>query len=148
MKNSILIIVLLIFSQILFGQNGQILTVDESALFQGQEIDYFYHIFLKPKLNYPDSAKQNCIQGKVLASFVVDTTGEIANIIIRKSVKGGCDQEVIRIIKLSSGLWTSGKFKTKKINQLFTIPVYFSLLNNDCPDEIQILYQKSLDLVM
>ncbi len=129
----VIIAFLFLICQYSLGQEQRaFLSVEENALFQGHDINYFYKNFVLQSLQYPDSAKQNCIQGKVVAQFVVDTSGNISYTAIIRSLPGGCDNEVIRIIKLSSGMWTAGKFSHRKVNQQFMIHVNFALPKGAC----------------
>lgn len=56
-------------------------------------------IFLRDEIMYPEDAKEKGIQGTIYASFVVEKDGSISNINIMRRIGGGCDEEVIRIIK-------------------------------------------------
>ncbi len=57
--------------------------------------------FILSNLKYPESAKMAEIAGTVRLSFVVETDGNISNILIEQSVGGGCDQEAIRLLQLT-----------------------------------------------
>lgn len=50
------------------------------------------------KVKYPESAKDNGIQGFVYARFVIDTLGKAKELKILKGIGGGCDQEVLRAL--------------------------------------------------
>lgn len=56
--------------------------------------------FIEAKLKYPQEALDQKIEGPVEASYDVDGLGRIANVRILKSLGHGCDQEVIRLVKL------------------------------------------------
>lgn len=56
--------------------------------------------FLKQNLKYPKEALDNKIEGAVEASYDVDGNGVVRNIKITESLGHGCDEEVIRLIKL------------------------------------------------
>lgn len=62
--------------------------------------------YLRMNLRFPDQAKQFEIQGTVTLSFVVETDGRVSNIIVEKSVGGGCDNEAIRLMQ--DLLWIPG----------------------------------------
>lgn len=57
--------------------------------------------FILSNLKYPESAKMAEIAGNVRLSFVVETDGNISNILIDQSVGGGCDQEAIRLLEMT-----------------------------------------------
>jgi len=54
--------------------------------------------FIKSNLNYPQIAKENGIEGTVLAQFIIDTNGYLLCPKILRSIGGDCDREVLRIL--------------------------------------------------
>lgn len=80
--------------------------------------------FLGENINYPDSANENGTTGIVYAEFVVDVDGSISNAKILRGIGSGCDEEVIRCIKLMPR-WTPAMLNGKKVRSLFTLPVSF-----------------------
>jgi TonB family protein len=62
----------------------------------GQEA---FNIYLKENLRKPTKAIENRISGRVTVEFKVDTTGEVSDFKILKSLGFGCDEEAIRLIK-------------------------------------------------
>ena len=84
--------------------------------------------FIVNNLKYPESAKKNGIQGTVYVSFVVETDGYISNIQILRGIGSGCDEEVIRVMKLMPA-WIPGKQNGKKVRVQYNMPVKFSLEN-------------------
>ena len=63
--------------------------------------------YLMENLRYPTNAQRKGIEGTVIVAFVVNTDGTTTDIEILRSVGGGCDEEVIRIVK-GSPKWTPG----------------------------------------
>lgn len=55
--------------------------------------------YIFKNLHYPDAAKNNKIEGKVLVSFVITTTGAIDSVEIVRSVNPLLDDEVLRLFK-------------------------------------------------
>ena len=55
--------------------------------------------YIYGNLQFPAEAQEREIQGTVRLSFVVETNGNVSNIIIVNSVGGGCDNEAIRLIQ-------------------------------------------------
>ena len=55
--------------------------------------------YIAHNLKYPESAKEREIQGTVRLSFVVETNGNVSNIVVVNSVGGGCDNEAIRLLQ-------------------------------------------------
>lgn len=52
------------------------------------------------EINYPKEAISVGIEGKVIVQFVVNKKGEVRNPVILRGIGGGCDEEVMRVIKL------------------------------------------------
>ena len=82
--------------------------------------------FMTDHVKYPDSAINNNVQGTVYASFVVETDGSLTNIEIIKGIGYGCDEEVIRLIKVMPK-WTPGEQKGKPVKVQFNLPIKFAL---------------------
>ena len=55
--------------------------------------------YIYGNLQFPAEAQEREIQGTVRLSFVVETNGNVSNIVIVNSVGGGCDNEAIRLIQ-------------------------------------------------
>lgn len=83
--------------------------------------------FLAANIIYPKMARENGISGTVYVSFMIDEKGNVTNVKVILGIGGGCDEEAIRIIKLTSGKWTVGKQNGKAVKVLFNMPVCFSL---------------------
>jgi len=82
--------------------------------------------YLAEHLKYPKKARKNNIEGKVVASFIVQEDGSLDSIRIIKAIGGGCDEEVIRVIK-GMPAWTPGKQNGKIVKVMFNLPVAFKL---------------------
>ena len=96
--------------------------VDEVAAYPGG-IDKLRQ-FLSDNINYPTLAIENNVNGKVVATFIVEKDGTISTIKILTSLGFGCDEEVIRILKLSSK-WTPAQLKGSPVRSIYTLPVAF-----------------------
>lgn len=58
-----------------------------------------YYAYLKQNLRKPKAAKQANISGIVTLSFTADQAGIPQNIMVRKSLGYGCDEEAIRLLE-------------------------------------------------
>jgi len=124
------LILLILWSYKSFGQSekyASYMYVDQNATFQGKDLLYFRDSFIMSKLIYPDSAKINHIERRVIVQFVIGTLGNVDTVVVLRSLDKECDDEVVKIIKSSSGMWTPAKSNKKNVKQQFTIPVIFSL---------------------
>ena len=97
--------------------------VDEIAEYPGG-IDKLRQ-FLGANINYPAEAIENNVDGKVILSFIVEKDGSISNIKVVKSLGFGCDEEVIRVLKLSAK-WTPAQLDGKPVRYTYSLPVQFT----------------------
>lgn len=67
------------------------------------------------KIKYPSEAKQSAITGQVIISYIVDENGNETNHKAESDVGFGCEEEVIRVLKLYPGKWIPGTYKGKPI---------------------------------
>lgn len=82
--------------------------------------------FLARNLQYPEMAKGAGIQGKVYVSFIVWKDGSVSDVKIIRGIDGGCDEEVLRVVKLMPD-WKPGEQNGKKVNVVYRMPVVFTL---------------------
>jgi TonB family protein len=81
---------------------------------------------LSENLTYPMSARMRGIQGTVLVSFIVNTDGTVEQVELVRGIGGGCDEEALRIIKISPR-WSPGMIKGKAVRTRMTLPTRFKL---------------------
>lgn len=82
--------------------------------------------FLQKNIRYPSIAKENNIQGKVYIQFVVERDGSLTDIKVIREPGSGTGDEAVRVLK-SSPHWTPGIQNGKPVRVQFTLPVNFSL---------------------
>ena len=85
--------------------------------------------FLAAHIRYPVKAREAGKQGTVVVKYVVDIDSTLRRIHIIQPVGGGCDEEVIRIIRLMSDskLWIPGTFNGRPVPIWYSLPVKFAL---------------------
>lgn len=76
-------------------------------------------------IEYPELAKRNGIEGIVVAEFIINEKGEIEELKIVRGIGGGCDEEVLRVIKLQS--FTPGIQNGKLVKVRMKQVVHFRL---------------------
>jgi TonB family protein len=86
--------------------------------------------FLSENLRYPPDAQRKGIEGTVIVAFVVNTDGTTTDIEILRSVGGGCDEEVIRIVQ-GSPKWTPGMQRGTPVRTRMRLPLRFMLGGTD-----------------
>jgi TonB family protein len=103
----------------------EIFTVVEEPAMPIGGIASFYK-YLGENMKYPAEARRFGVEGKVFVQFIIDRDGTIKDPKIIKGIGGGCDEEVLRLIKAASR-WNPGVQKGKPVRQRYTLPVIFSL---------------------
>lgn len=84
--------------------------------------------YIGKNLQYPASARESGIEGKVIVSFTVEKDGCISDIKILRSLDPDCDEEAIRLIQ-SMPAWTPGKQGDKPVRVRMNLPIVFKLQN-------------------
>lgn len=82
--------------------------------------------YINKELNYPPTALENGIQGRVVCTYVVNTNGKVSNIKVIRSVHPELDQEAVRVIENMPD-WTPGQKDGKKVAVEYTLPIIFKL---------------------
>lgn len=82
--------------------------------------------FIQENLKYPVSAKEAGIQGNVYVTFIVEKDGSLSNVKILRGIGSGCDEEVIRVVKLMPA-WLPGTQSGKPVRVQFNLPIKFKL---------------------
>lgn len=100
------------------------IVVEESAVPKGG-LPAFYKL-ASENLRYPAQARRMNVEGKVFVEFVVDKEGKIGSIVVVKGIGAGCDEEAMRIVKLSPD-WMPAKQRGKAVKQRIVLPIFFKL---------------------
>ncbi|MDR1348974.1 MAG: TonB family protein [Prevotellaceae bacterium] len=99
--------------------------VEEKPKFQGGDQNTFSK-WVNSKINYPESAQENGVHGRVMVQFTVDKDGYVKNASVVRKVDPDLDREALRVVS-SSPRWTPGKQRTKDVAVVFNFPVVFQL---------------------
>ena len=102
--------------------------VEEPPVYPGGADELKKYIY--DNLKYPENAKEQGIEGRVVIQFVVNKTGKITKTKVVQSLHPSCDKEAIRLIKLMPD-WIPGTLKGKNVAVTFTFPVRFKLEKNE-----------------
>ena len=82
--------------------------------------------YLSQNVKYPEDAKQQKIEGRVLATFVVETDGSVSNVEVVKPAFPSLDAEAVRLLS-AMPKWTPGKQNGKVVRVKFTVPINFAM---------------------
>ena len=106
------------------AQGEVFLVVEEQPMFPGGMGEMMK--YLQTNIKYPEQAKSNGVEGRVIVQFVVNKDGSISNDTVVRSVDPLLDAEAIRVVR-SMPNWTPGKQKGEAVRVRFTLPVTFRL---------------------
>jgi len=94
--------------------------------FQGGD-EHDFSRWVSEQVNYPEIAKVNGIQGRVVITFVVDTDGTVKEVAVLRGIDPALDKEAVRAIS-SSPKWTPGMDGNgNTIPVRYNFPVVFQL---------------------
>ncbi|WP_295650869.1 energy transducer TonB [uncultured Mucilaginibacter sp.] len=85
----------------------------------------FYN-FLAKYIFYPNAAKENGTQGKVILKFTVNEDGTPSDVVLFQDPGDGLGKEALRVFKLAPK-WLPGKKDGRPVKKEMTIPVNFTL---------------------
>jgi len=98
--------------------------VEEMPMFPGG--DSALLSFIGKNTKYPEIAKTNGVQGRVIARFCVTETGGIDRVSILKGVSAELDEEAMRVVK-SLPAFKPGKQGGKEVAVWYMVPITFAL---------------------
>lgn len=99
--------------------------LDVEPKFRGQDKNAF-SVWVNSQLEYPDTAKENGIQGRVTLEYTVEKDGRVSNVKVLRGVDPLLDQEAVRVVS-KSPRWTPGYMDGKPVRVTYTFPVIFQL---------------------
>jgi protein TonB len=108
-----------------FAETYSIATVEKVPEFTGGENALMD--FLRENIRYNEAAKEEKVRGRVYASFVINSKGEVEAIKILRGLGYGLDDEVMRVLNLMPK-WEPGYFRGKAVSTVFNLPVTFSII--------------------
>lgn len=99
--------------------------VEEKPTFQGGDENTFTK-WVFERLVYPEIAKENGVQGRVILQFLVNTDGSVTDVKVVRGVDASLDKEAQRVVA-SSPKWKPGRQRNKPVKVRYTFPVIFQL---------------------
>ncbi len=98
--------------------------VDEPAAFPGGMAAL--RVFLSENIQFPEEMIEKSITGRVDVRFVVDETGKISNVTIKKGIPDcqECNEEAMRVVKTMPP-FAPGKVNGKNVASYFRLPITF-----------------------
>ena len=99
--------------------------VEEKPSFNGGDANEFSK-WVNSKLEYPEIAKENGVQGRVTLQFTVNANGTVSNVKVLRGVDPSLDKEAVRVVSMSPK-WKPGKQRDRAVKVTYTFPVIFQL---------------------
>ena len=82
--------------------------------------------YLQQNVKYPEDAVKQKIEGRVIATFVVETDGSISNVEVVKPAFPSLDAEAVRVLS-AMPKWTPGMQSGKVVRVKYTVPINFNM---------------------
>jgi protein TonB len=99
--------------------------VEVKPVFNDGDVNSF-PLWDNKKLQYPEEARENKVEGRVTLQFTVDTDGSVKDVKVLKGVDPVLDSEAVRVIS-QSPKWTPAMQNGKPVCVHYVIPVIFKL---------------------
>lgn len=99
--------------------------VEEKPSFMGGDENTFTK-WVHERIVYPEVAKENGVQGRVVLSFIVDADGYVKNVTVLRGVDPLIDKEAVRVVS-SSPKWKPGRQRDKTVRVRYNFPINFQL---------------------
>ena len=98
--------------------------VEEMPMFPGGDVELLKYI--GEHTQYPEVAKENNIQGRVIVRFCVTSKGGVSQVSVLKGVDPELDAEAIRVVN-TLPLFKPGKQGGKPVPVWYMVPITFTL---------------------
>ena len=82
--------------------------------------------YVAQNVKYPESAKENNLQGRVIVKFVIEKDGSVSNVEVGRGWGNELDDEAVRVVK-AMPKWKPGKQDGKPVRVSFMLPINFKL---------------------
>lgn len=99
--------------------------VERKPSFNGGDFNSFSK-WVNSHLEYPETAKENGVQGRVTVTFTISADGFVENVQVLRGVDSALDKEAVRLVS-GSPRWTPGVNNGYRIPVTVTFPIIFQL---------------------
>jgi len=163
MKTSVIFLFCLMFTFIAFGQNEkkeQLVNKNEAnvtepklALINDVELQLYssnsavVKKFFMEHIKYPENAAECCKQGTEVVEFVITPEGNVTDFNIINSVCCDIDDEVIRVLEKTNGMWKPAVKEDQPVPMKQEIALAFSMcrmeigpINKEFSEKVQKYY--------
>ena len=99
--------------------------IEDRPKFQGGDASNFSK-WVNQRLVYPEIAKENGVQGRVMLQFTIEKDGSLTKVKVLRGVDPSLDKEAVRVVS-TSPKWSPGKQRDRAVPVTYTFPVVFQL---------------------
>lgn len=99
--------------------------VEIKPSFHGGDANEFSK-WVNERLEYPEIAKENGVQGRVTLQFTIDVDGTLYDVKVLRGVDAALDKEAVRVVS-KSPRWKPGIQRGRPVKVTYTFPVVFQL---------------------
>lgn len=99
--------------------------VEQKPSFMGGDANTFSR-WISEHVIYPDIARENGVQGRVIVQFTVLKDGSVGGVKLLRGVDPSLDKEALRVVA-SSPRWEPGRQRDRTVNVTYQFPVVFTL---------------------
>ena len=82
--------------------------------------------YLADNIKYPEKAKADMIEGRVLVNFVIEKDGSVTNAKVLRSVSDEIDAEALRVVS-AMPQWKPGMLQDTPVRVQYNLPIVFKL---------------------
>jgi TonB family protein len=110
------------------GDKSVFTAVEQVPAFPGGEAGFSK--FISATIKYPKAAREANVQGRVIASFIVEKDGSLTDIKVIRGIGYGADEETVRMLRTSPN-WKPGMQNGKPVRVAYSVPINFALAAED-----------------
>jgi len=89
-----------------------------------------FSTYLVKNLRYPDVARLIGLNGRLVMSFVVDTSGKVTQATPVNCIGAGCEAEAARLLEASPA-WSRGMQDGRPVRVQYSVPIGFTIGGNE-----------------
>jgi len=82
--------------------------------------------YIRRNYKYPDAARENNVEGRVIIRFMVDEQGKISGATVVRGIGGGCDEAALKLVQQMPA-WRPATYKNKATRSVVFAPIIFKL---------------------
>ena len=100
-------------------------TVEQKPKFNGGDANDFSK-WVNSKLVYPEIAKENGVEGRVILQFTIGKDGRLQDVKVLRTPDESLAREAVRVVS-SSPKWEPGRQRDRAVKVSYTFPVIYRL---------------------